>query len=209
MGTCRPPHMNPLTGGYAEGLGYSHSLLEIAGWRIPNRKCEGYEKMNRNAELGYDGRWDRSNVNVRQLSSQINGLPQATRGDRQPTGQQPKSLEPEAAPFTHDCAPDPDKEGSARNALAHPRSFRGVFPTRGSVDAPSRTPTSIAFPASRPEPALNSNCSLVRSCRGVISPVSALELPARDLRYQTQSPVHPRDSGKGAGRRRTRRGYQG
>ena len=40
-GACRPPHMNPLTGGYAEGLGYSHSLLEIAGRRIPNRIRRG------------------------------------------------------------------------------------------------------------------------------------------------------------------------
>ena len=40
-GACRPPHMNPLTGGYAEGLGCSHSLLEIAGRRIPNRMRRG------------------------------------------------------------------------------------------------------------------------------------------------------------------------
>ena len=40
-GACSPPHMNPLTGGYAEGLGCSHSLLEIAGRRIPNRMRRG------------------------------------------------------------------------------------------------------------------------------------------------------------------------
>ena len=40
-GACRPPLMNPLTGGYAGGLGGSHSLVEIAGRRFPNRMRGG------------------------------------------------------------------------------------------------------------------------------------------------------------------------
>ena len=40
-GACRPPHMIPLTGGYAGGLGGSHSLVEIAGRRFPNRMRGG------------------------------------------------------------------------------------------------------------------------------------------------------------------------
>ena len=59
--------MNPLTGGYAGGLSGSHSLVEIAGGRIPNRKCEGYETMNRNTDLGYHGRRNLSTISVRRL----------------------------------------------------------------------------------------------------------------------------------------------
>ena len=162
--------MCALTGGYAGDSGGSHSLLEIAGRRFPNRKCEGYETMNRNADLSHDGRRDQTKVSVRQWHGQINGLTQAARDDRQRSGQQAKLPEPEAAPITHDRAPDPDKAGSARNALAHPRPFWGSFPIRGPVETPSRTPTSIAFSAFRPEPALNANCSLATSGRRLISP---------------------------------------
>ena len=125
--------------------------------------------MNRNADLSHDRHRNLSTISVRQLPGQTNGLSQAARDDRQPTGQQPKSPEPETSPIVHDLALDPDRPHPARNALAHRRPFSGSFPTRRLVDAPSRTPTSIAFSASRPEPALNSNCSLVRSGRGGIS----------------------------------------
>ena len=50
-------------------------------------------------------------------------------------------------------------ERTGRNAPAHPRRFRGCFLTPGPVDALSRTPASIAFSASRPEPAINSRRS--------------------------------------------------
>ena len=112
--------------------------------------------MNRNADLGYDGRRNLSTISVRQLP----GL----------NSQRRKSPGSEAAPIAHHRALDPDRSHPARNALAHPRPFRGVFPTRGPVHAPSRTPTSIGFSASRPEPALNFNCSLATSGRGLISP---------------------------------------
>lgn len=126
--------------------------------------------MNRNADLSHDRRRNLSTISVRQLPGQTNGLSQAARDDRQPTGQQPKSPEPETSPIARDRAPDPDRPHPARNALAHRRPFSGSFPTRRLVDAPARTPTSIGFPAFRPEPALNSKCSLATSGRGVISP---------------------------------------
>ena len=67
-------------------------------------------------------------------------------------------------------APAPDQPHPARNAPAHPRRFRGRFPARRPVDPGARTPTSIGFPAFRPEPALNSRCSLAASRKGAISP---------------------------------------
>ena len=122
--------------------------------------------MNRNTDLGYRWRRDRTSVNGRRLPGQINGLTQAARDDRQPTGQQPKSPEPETSPIAHDCAPDPDKAGSARNALAHPRPFWGSFPILGPTFTPSRTPTSIGFSAFRPEPALNPTVHLLGPVEG-------------------------------------------
>lgn len=112
--------------------------------------------MNRNADLGYHGRRNLSTISVRQLP----GL----------NSQRRKSPRAGTSPIRQNRAPDPDRSQPARNALAHPRPFRGLFPSRGPVETPSRTPTSIGFSAYRPEPALNSKCSMVRSCRGVISP---------------------------------------
>ena len=62
-----------------------------------------------------------------------------------------------------------------RFAPAHPRRFRGRFPARRPVDPGARTPTSIGFPAFRPEPALNSKCSLAASRKGAISPWSSFD----------------------------------
>ena len=126
--------------------------------------------MNRNTDHGYDGPRDRTNVSVRQLPGRTNGLPQAAGDDRQPTSRRRKSPRPATSPIRQDRAPDPDRSHPARNAPAHPRPYRGLFPIRGPVDGPSRTPTSIGFSAFRPEPALNSNYSLATSGRGLISP---------------------------------------
>ena len=126
--------------------------------------------MNRNADPSYDGRRDWTNVNVGQLSSQTNGLPQAAGDARQRTGQRLKSQDPEAASIAHECTPDPDQPQPGRNALAHRGPFRGVFPEPMPVDAPSRTPTSMGFSTARPEPALNFKCFLFTSGREVIFP---------------------------------------
>ena len=132
----------------------------------------------------------------------------ATRGDVQEATRQ--DIEPGTGEATDGAAhPGPEQAQPARNAPAHPRLFRGLFPTPGQVYAPSRTPTSIAFPAAKPEPALNSNCSLVTSSRGRFHPVTAWKRPARKPCHHTQSLVHPQYGRKRAGCQRTRRGCQG
>ncbi len=167
------------------GIPVAHTLW----WKSPSDDSQPdskrYETMNRNADLSYDGRWDRTNISVRQL----HGL----------NSQRRKSQGPEAAPIAHGRAPDPDRSQPGRHALAHREPFSGSFPTRRLVHAPSRTPTSIAFPAVRPEPALNSNCSLVTSGRGAISPCSSFDstpLTAQQQNSISCTPPRQRERGR-------------
>ena len=141
--------------------------------------------MNCNADLSHDRRRNLSTISVRQLP----GL----------NSQRRKSPGPEAAPIAHDRTPDPDRSQPARNAPAHRGAFRGVFPIRGPVDTPSRTPTSITFSAFRPEPALISNCLLVTSVRGTIFPCFSFDrtpLTAQQQNSNSCTPPPQRERGR-------------
>ena len=131
--------------------------------------------MDRNAEPSYDGRRNLSTISVRQLPCRTIGELWTASDTRQRIGQRRQSPGPKGAPIAHDFTPDPDRPHPARYTPAHRRPFWRLIPILVPVDGPSRTPTSIAFSAFRPEPALNSNCSLVRSVRGPISPCSSFD----------------------------------
>ena len=102
--------------------------------------------MNRNTGISYDGRRDSTNVNIGQLSSQTNGLPQAAGDALQRTGQRLKSQDPEAASIAHDCGPDQDRTPSqARHAPAHRGPFWAVFPRQGRFSPRHAPPRQLHF----------------------------------------------------------------
>ena len=122
--------------------------------------------MNRNTGLSHDGRRDWTNVNVGQLSSQTNELPQAAGDARQRTGQRLKSQDPEAASIAHDCGPDPDRPQPARNAPAHRGPFWGVFPSGSRLTPRHAPPRQWGFwPKDRNQP-LSQSVSLLRPVEG-------------------------------------------
>ena len=90
-----------------------------------------------------------------------------------------------------------------------PGGFGGVFPPGGRLTPAHAPPRPSGFPLSDRNPTLTPGVHWLRPVRGRFPPGPALTRPTRELRHQTQSPVHPRYSTGGAGRQETCRGYQG
>ncbi len=118
--------------------------------------------MNRNTGRSYYGRRDWTNVIVQQLPGPAKMLPQTDGDARQQFGQRLKSPDPEAAPIADDCTPDPDRPQPARNALAHPWRFWGVFPGQGRFSPRHAPPRQLLFPHPDRNQPLTPSVSLLR-----------------------------------------------
>ena len=117
-GACRPPHMIAPTGGYAGDSGGSHSLVEIAGRRIPNRMQGGTRRWTATPNSTTTG----AGTGPTSAFARPTGCHGLNSQRRKSPGQGLRQL-PTTAHRTR-TVPIP-----ARNALAHRGPFSASFPT--------------------------------------------------------------------------------
>ena len=85
--------------------------------------------------------------------------------------------------------------------VMHPhfnRIFLGLMSSRRRSNRPADVMPHLWRCHCRPEHHDSTKCFLITSCRGVISPVSAMNSRLWPLCYQTETPVHPQYCTKGA-----------